>query len=225
MGSEFKVNVYDTFGDGMCGSCYGGVDGNISVTTLAETHCTTGDTTQFESEGSDIISRALCTPHSTGLYRSVVHEYDPHAVIDDGSCETEVIYGCTDESAINYSPDANTMATEDNCDFTFTLTDGAGDGWFGSWIGVVQGDEIFGPFTMHPDDGFEKEIQIPLYSGEAIDVMFFTQGNAATTANQCGFYFDGPKDTFLEGGTNPWADVIKTFPYRYIGTPLCGDFL
>ena len=54
--------------------------------------------------------------------------------------------------------------------------------------------------------------------------MFFTQGNAATTANQCGFYFDGPEGTFLDGGTNPWADVIKTFPYRYIGTPLCGDF-
>ena len=50
------------------------------------------------------------------------------------------------------------LNTEDNCDFTLTLTDGAGDGWFGSWIGVVQGDEIFGPFTMHPPDGFEKDV-------------------------------------------------------------------
>lgn len=226
VGSEFKVNVYDTFGDGMCGSCYGGVDGNISVTTLCgDTLYYVGDTTQFESVGSDIIEVGLCVPPiPQGCTDPWFTEYDPHAVIDDGSCETDVIYGCIDESAINYNPDANTMATEDNCEFTFTLTDGAGDGWFGSWIGVVQGDEIFGPFTMHPDDGFEKEIQIPLYSGEAIDVMFFTQGNAATTANQCGFYFDGPEGTFLEGGTNPWADVIKTFPYRYIGTPLCDNF-
>ena len=57
---------------------------------------------------------------------------------------------------INFNPNANTLETENSCDFTLTLTDGAGDGWFGNWIGVVQGDEIFGPFTMHPPDGFER---------------------------------------------------------------------
>lgn len=226
VGTEFKVNVYDTFGDGMCGSCYGGVDGNLSVTTLClDTLYYVGDNTQFESISSDIIEVGVCVPPvPQGCTDPWFTEYDPHAVIDDGSCETEVIYGCIDETAINYNPDANTMETEDSCTFTFTITDGAGDGWFGSWIGVVQGDEIFGPFTMYPDDGFEKEIQIPLYSGEAVDVIFFTQGNAETTASQCGFYFDGPNGIFLEGGTNPWADAIKKFPYRYIGTPLCDDF-
>ena len=226
VGTEFKVNVYDTFGDGMCGSCYGGVDGNLSVTTLCgDTLYYIGDTAQFESVGSDILTVGLCVPPiPQGCTDPWFTEYDPHAVIDDGSCETDIIYGCTDPNAINYNPEANTLETEDNCEFTFTLTDGAGDGWFGSWIGVVQGDEIFGPFTMHPNDGFEKEIPLPLYSGEAINVIFFTQGNAETTANQCGFYFDGPNGTFLEGGTNPWADAIKKFPYRYIGTPLCDDF-
>ena len=226
VGSEFKVNVYDTFGDGMCGSCYGGVDGSLLVSNLcgAELYYV-GDTTQYESIGSDIIVVDPCFPPiPQGCTDSWFTEYDPAAVIDDGSCQTEIILGCTDPNSINFNPDANTLETEDNCEFTFTLTDGAGDGWFGSWIGVVQGDEIFGPFTMHPNDGFEKEIQIPLYSGEAIDVMFFTQGNAETTAAQCGFYFDGPNGTFLEGGTNPWADAIKKFPYRYIGTPLCDDF-
>ena len=77
---------------------------------------------------------------------------------------------------------------------------------------------------MHPSDGFEKEIQIPLYSGEAVNVMFFTQGNAETTANQCGFYFDGPNGVFMEGGTNPWSDAIKKFPFKYSGVPVCGDF-
>lgn len=226
VGAEFKVNVYDTFGDGMCGSCYGGVDGNISITTLCgDTLYYVGDTLQFESIGSDIIEVGECIPDiPQGCTDPWFTEYDPHAIIDDGSCETDVIYGCTDSLAINYNPDANTLETEDNCEFVFTLTDGAGDGWFGSWIGVVQGDEIFGPFSMGPDDGFEKEILLPLYSGEAIEVMFFTQGNAETTAAQCGFYFDGPNGTFLEGGTNPWADAIKKFPFRYIGTPLCDDF-
>lgn len=226
VGTEFKVNVYDIFGDGMCGSCYGGVDGNISVTTLcADTLYYVGDTTQFESIGSDILTVGLCVPPvPQGCTDPWFVEYDPQAMIDDGSCETEIIYGCTDPNSINFNEDANTMETADNCDVTFTLTDGAGDGWFGSWIGVVQGDEVFGPFTMHPDDGFEKEIQLPLYSGEAVDVLFFTQGNAETTAAQCGFYFDDADSTFLEGGTNPWADPIKKFPYKYTGVPHCENF-
>jgi len=54
--------------------------------------------------------------------------------------------------------------------------------------------------------------------------MFFTEGNAETTASQCGFYFDGPNGVFMEGGTNPWSDAIKRFPFKYKGTPVCGDF-
>ena len=226
IGSEFKVNVYDAFGDGMCGSCYGGVDGHIAVTTLCgELLYYIGDTLQFESEGSDIITVGNCQPEiPSGCTDPWFTEYDPLAIVDDGTCETEVIYGCTDSLAVNYNPDANTLETENNCEFVFGLTDGAGDGWFGSWIGVVQGDEIFGPFTMTPDDGVEKQILIPLYSGESIEVLFFTGGNAETTASQCGFYFEGPHGVFMEGGENPWTDPLKKFPYRYTGTPLCDDF-
>tara|TARA_R100000426_G_scaffold27902_2_gene23370 strand:- start:2959 stop:5094 length:2136 start_codon:yes stop_codon:yes gene_type:complete len=226
IGSEFRVDVYDAFGDGMCGSCYGGVDGSLLVSNLCgETLYYVGDTTQYEVVSSDTIMIDPCFPPiPQGCTDSWFTEYDPSAVIDDGSCETEVILGCTDPQAINFNEDANTLETEDNCDFTLTLTDGAGDGWFGSWIGVQQGDEIWGPITMHPNDGFEKEIQIPLYSGEAVNVMFFTQGNAETTASQCGFYFDGPNGVFMEGGTNPWSDAIKKFPFKYSGIPVCGDF-
>ena len=226
IGSEFLVTVYDSFGDGMCGSCYGGVDGNLSVTTLCgDTLYYVGDQTQYEVISSDIITIDPCFPPIPQACTDPwFTEYDSNAVIDDGSCQTEVILGCTDPEAINFNEAANTLETEDNCDFTLTLTDGAGDGWFGSWIGVQQGDEIWGPITMHPNDGFEKEIQIPLYSGEAVKVMFFTQGNAETTANQCGFYFDGPNGVFMEGGTNPWSDAIKKFPFKYEGTPVCDDF-
>jgi hypothetical protein len=226
IGSEFRVDVYDAFGDGMCGSCYGGVDGNLLVSNLCgEVLYYVGDTTQYELVSSDTIMIDPCFPPiPQGCTDSWFTEYDPSAVIDDGSCQTEVILGCTDPQAINFNEDANTLETEDNCDFTLTLTDGAGDGWFGSWIGVQQGDEIWGPLTMHPNDGFEKEIQIPLYSGEGVKVMFFTQGNAETTSSQCGFYFDGPNGVFVEGGTNPWSDAIKKFPFKYDGIPVCGDF-
>ena len=81
--TEFKVNVYDTFGDGMCGSCYGGVDGNLSVTTLCRNYYV-GDTTQFESVGSDILEVGLCVPPvPQGCTDPWFIEYDPHAVIDD----------------------------------------------------------------------------------------------------------------------------------------------
>ena len=224
--SDFVVNVYDSFGDGMCGSCYGGVDGNISVTTLCgDTLYYVGDDTQYEVISSEVITIDPCFPPiPQGCTDPWFTEYDPAAVIDNGSCETEVILGCTDPAAINYNEDANTLETAESCDFTLTLTDGAGDGWFGSWIGVQQGDEIFGPLTMHPNDGFEKEIQIPLHSAEEVKVMFFTQGNAETTASQCGFYFEGPNGVFMEGGSNPWSDAIKKFPFKYEGTPVCGDF-
>ena len=226
VGTDFKVNVYDTFGDGMCGSCYGGIDGNISVTTLCgDTLYYVGDTLQFESVGSDIIAVPECLLDiPTGCTDSWFTEYDPQAIIDDGSCETEVILGCTDEGAINYNPDANTLEREDNCMFTLTITDGAGDGWFGSWLGVMQGDEIFGPYMMGPNDGQEEEFLLPLYSGEEVQVFFFTGGNAETTAAQCGFYLEGPEGVFLEAGTNPWTDAIKKFPYTYEGIPLCSDF-
>ena len=33
-GTVIDFNLYDSFGDGMCGSCYGGVDGTVLVQTL-----------------------------------------------------------------------------------------------------------------------------------------------------------------------------------------------
>ena len=63
VGSEFKVNVYDAFGDGMCGSCYGGVDGNLLVSNLCGDELYyVGDTTQYESIGSEIIVVDACVP-------------------------------------------------------------------------------------------------------------------------------------------------------------------
>ena len=156
IGSEFKVNVYDAFGD-VCGSCYGGVDGNLVVSNLCGDELYYVGDTQYESIGSDIIVVDHASLDPWGVLTHGLQSTTA-AVIDDGSCQTEVILGCTDPQAINFNEDANTLETEDNCDFTLTLTDGAGDGWFGSWIGVQQGDEIWGPITMHPNDGFEKEV-------------------------------------------------------------------
>ena len=226
VGDTLVLEVYDTFGDGMCGSCYGGVDGNISITTLCQdTLYYIGDTTQYLTASSEPIAVEECLLNVVqGCTDPNFTEYNHLAETDDGSCATEVVLGCTDPDAFNFNEDANTLETQPFCMTLLTLTDGAGDGWFGSWLGVVQGDEIFGPFQMGPNDGTEEQFFIPLYSGEPIEVMFFTGGNAETTAAQCGFFFTSPTGIFMEAGSNPWTDAIKKFPFKYEGVPFCQDF-
>ena len=41
------------------------------------------------------------------------------------------------------------MDLNPNCDYTLRLFDGGGDGWDGSYIGVVQNDNPIGGFTVN----------------------------------------------------------------------------
>ena len=219
---EVTLLLDDAFGDGLNGAQWGGIDGNVVIAACGEPLWVLEEP-DF-GYGIDVVVEVAECQVASGCTDPLFVEYDPAAVEDDGSCLTEVIYGCTDTLALNYNADANALETEDACDFTLTLLDGVGDGWFGSWLGVIRGDEIFGPYEMGPDDGVEVSFSIPLYSGEQVEVLFFTSGNAETTSAQCGFFIEGPQGIVVEGGTNPWNDAIKKFPYRYNGTPLCDDF-
>ena len=220
--TEVTLLLDDSFGDGLNGAQWGGIDGNVVIAACGEPLWALEDP-NF-GYGIDVVVVVEECQVASGCTDPLFVEYDANAVEDDGSCLTEVIYGCTDSLALNYNVDANALETEESCDFTLTLLDGVGDGWFGSWLGVIQGDEIFGPFEMGPQDGIEESFSIPLHSGEQVEVLFFTSGNAETTAAQCGFFIEGPQGVCVEGGTNPWTDAIKKFPYRYTGVPLCDDF-
>ena len=101
-------------------------------------------------------------------------EYDPFAVVDDNSCQTLVQLGCIDETMFNYDSLANTMDVHPSCEYNLTITDGGADGWFGSWLGVTQGDSIYGPYQMGPNDGYEEEFNLNLTSTEEVKVYFFT---------------------------------------------------
>ena len=221
-GTDVTLLLDDAYGAGLNGSQWGGIDGTVIIGACD------GPLWMLEEPdygyGIDVVVPIEECQVPAGCTDPWFVEYDPSAVEDDGSCFTEIIYGCTDSLALNYNAGANTLETEDACDFTLTLLDGVGDGWFGSWLGVIQGDEIFGPYQMGPNDGVEESFSIPLYSGEQVEVLFFTSGNAETTSAQCGFFIEGPQGIVVEGGTNPWNDAIKKFPYRYNGTPLCDDF-
>jgi hypothetical protein len=226
-GTEIEFTLYDSFGDGLCGSCYGGVDGAVTVETLC------GDTileiiqgdANFGSDTTVNYTVQPCNPSVIyGCMDPMSVEYNPLATIDDGSCLTPVVLGCIDSNSTNFDPLANTMENISNCDYEFIITDGAEDGWFGSWIGLVQNGQAFGPYTMGPNDGASETFMLNLSSEHPVEILFFAPGNSSSTAEQCGFQLVGPDgDTLIAGGTNPWTDPLFQFPYRYTATPDCGN--
>lgn len=74
-----------------------------------------------ELEENEQFSAYLKYPPQCGCTDSFYLEYDPAAVCDDGTCVTEIIYGCNDPEACNYDPDVNLNIPElccilpDNC--------------------------------------------------------------------------------------------------------------
>jgi hypothetical protein len=227
-GTVIEFTLFDSFGDGLCGSCYGGVDGGAIVQTLC------GDTllavlpgnANFGDDTSVVYTVTPCTPNAIlGCTTPGFTEYNPQATQDDGSCITPVILGCTDPTSPDYDSIANTMDIIPQCQYTLVITDAAQDGWFGAWLGVLQDTTTFGPFMMGPNDGYSETFTISLSALSPVELMFFAPGNSVTTANQCGFYLIGPEgDTTLSGGTNSWLDPMLQFPYRYNGVPYCGNY-
>ena len=227
-GTTIVFNLMDGFGDGMAGTEYGGVDGTALVQTLC------GDTilailpgnANFGNDTTTQYTVVPCTPNAIlGCTTPGFTEYNPQATVDDGSCSTSVVLGCTDPTSPDYDSIANTMSIIPQCQYTLVITDAAQDGWFGSWLGILQDTTILGPFQMGPNDGYSQTFTISLSAMSPVEMMFFAPGNASTTANQCGFYLIGPEgDTTLSGGTNSWTDPILQFPYRYNAVPYCGNF-
>lgn len=226
VGDTIVASVYDAYGDGLCGSCWGGVDGYFDVTTLCDDSVFfAGGETQFDTLASGpYVVPACFAIELQGCTIPGYVEYNSAAVIDDGSCITPIQLGCTDITMFNYDLLANTMDVHPSCTYTLTTTDGGADGWFGSWLGLTQGDNIYGPFEMGPEDGYEEAFELDLNSNEEVKVYFFSPGNAATTAAQCGFRLEGPNGLVLQSGTNPWTDLLKKFPFTYEGTPICLNY-
>ena len=225
-GDTVETIIYDTFGDGLCGSCWGGVDGYFNVfTACGDSIFAIGGQQQFDTVSSGPYIVPQCTPYQLeGCTTPGYVEYNPLAIVDDYTCNTPIQLGCTDITMFNYDVLANTMDVHPTCQYDLTITDGGADGWFGSWLGLTQGDQIYGPFEMGPEDGYEESFELNLDSNEEVNVYFFTSGNSSTTAAQCGFRLEGPNGIVLQSGTNPWTDLLKQFPFVYEGTPTCLNY-
>ena len=226
VGDTLVASVYDIFGDGMCGTCWGGVDGYFELTTLCgDSIFMAGGNVEFDTLYSEPYIVQSCSPaFLEGCMDPAFVEYSANAVIDDGSCVTEVLLGCTQEEALNYNPLANVMETEAACNYNLVITDGGADGWFGSWLGFTQGGDIYGPYQMGPNDGYEETFEVALNSNEEVKVYFFTEGNAETTSAQCGFRLEGPNGIIAQSGTNPWTDRLNKFPFSYSAMPTCSNY-
>ena len=225
--TTIQFELIDSYGDGMCGSCYGGVDGEVLVlnSSCGDTlfHLTPPDMNFGYGIYPNLGTIPQCqgtTPPSGCIDPGYV-EYDPLAVVSDSSCLTPVVLGCLDSTMFNYDSLANQQLITPSCDYTLRLVDGFGDGWFGSYMGVVQGDSVYGPFTIY--NGAQQDFTINLGAIEPARVYFFTQGNSVTTVNQCGVQLIGPDGGItFEAGASPWTQILE-YPYVYNTIQDCGN--
>ena len=133
--------IYDSYGDGLNGALWGGLDGSYYVIQCNDT-LIFGDNAAFGFDTAHAFGSDACPP-VLGCMDPAYVEFNHLADTDDGSCTTLKVYGCTDSIMYNYDPLANTMALIPNCDYVLTLYDLIGDGWVGSYLEVSQDTNVY----------------------------------------------------------------------------------
>ena len=252
MESGFEFIITDTYGDGLAGSTTGGtVDGEVVIRgcdgdTITYLSSNTWLNAAQDTVGVGFGSVAYSTwqeatvcngPEDVlGCLDSDYQEFNPAANIDDGSCLTEHIFGCIGEDAYNYDPDATQMEIYPNCNYELWIGDAGADGWGNSFLGVVQGDNMWS-FTMGPGE-YEQTFPIWLETDKPVKVYYFQVGNAQTPPEEVAFQtlHNSFKLTNANGvilmyeGWNPFADngqgALQPFKAplynTYQAMPFCG---
>lgn len=206
------IVINDTYGDGVCGTCFGGAtDGNLEVyrcdgTKLFALLDTISDGDfgyQFLTPQMNTGSKcASSTPTAvSGCTDPFSLTYNPNATVSDTSCGTARIVGCTDTSAFNYNASANTSEVMTG-NYTLRIYDGAANGWSGTWLGIKQGGDLSPVYTMHPDEGYSKDYMVPLNIYEPINLYLFTTPQSQGTLAQVAYTLFGPE-----------GDTIVNVPY------------
>jgi hypothetical protein len=195
-----NFTMYDTYGDGIAGSLWGGQDGSYYLTQCNDTIVHGGDA-NFGFDTTHVFASDSCPP-IYGCMDPLYLQFNPLADTDDNSCVDLVVFGCTDSTMFNYDPLANRMALVPNCDYTLTLYDLMGDGWVGSHLRVIQGLDT-NIFIL--TSGFSQDFTINLNAPDQVRFKFFITQQAQLTAAHCGFKL-----------TNPLGNVIIEVPAPFI---------
>jgi len=180
--------IYDSYGDGLNGSMWGGLDGSYYVVQCYDT-LVFGTDPAFGNDTAHAILVAPCPP-IFGCMDSSYVEFNPRADTSDGSCSELVVFGCIDSTMYNYDSTANTMSLVPSCDYTLTLTDLVGDGWAASNLEVTQGDSVWN-FTLDTA-AYSQEYTINLKAPQEVSFKFSITQQAFQSAAHCGFKLTNP---------------------------------
>ena len=226
IGDTIRFMIYDSYGDGICGSCFGGVDGNTLITDeCGDTiySLTPGDNLNFgHGDTSDVFVMKDCSwIPVVGCPNPSYLEFNPAAdIMNPALCVTPRVIGCMDTTMFDFNPSANTPLMEDTCDYVLELTDGGGDGWLGAYVVVSQLGNSYGPYTN--TSSFVETVNLELKSNHPVTIRAYSQTSSDATIDQVGFKLINPEGTVIaSGGTNPWGDMIMLFPDKYIALPNC----
>ena len=218
VGDVVEVEISDSYGDGLGASQWGGQDGDLFVVACGDTMWELPQADFGYSTFSEFTTPTCIEVEDVvGCGDPDYLEYNPDATIQlDILCETLAAYGCIDTLYFNYDSLANAEDAIDSCFYTLTITDGIGDGWFGSWLGIYQNGWASPQYKMGPSDGTEEVFDVYLSAEEEIELFFFTTPQSQNQVNQCGFMLVGPTgDTLID--ISQWS--ITPFPNTYSVTP------
>ena len=207
---ELTFTIYDTYGDGIAGSLWGGQDGSYYVIQCSDT-LVYGTVANFGNDTSHVFISDTCIPPPPvyGCTNDDYVEYDPLATIDDSSCATLKIYGCTDSTMFNYDSLANTMEDIDSCGYTLILHDLVGNGWVGTRLEIWQDADTSIFFMNGPY--FNKTFDIGLYAPAKVHAKLFVSQQAQHTALECGFTLINPLGDTTISVQPPFIVPFKTY--------------
>ena len=251
----FEFILTDTYGDGSMGNGQPGAAGEVVI------YDCNGDTITYLTSGTWLDGNqnpvgvnfgtvAYSTPQNgvacagqdtvLGCTNPIYQEYDPLANIEDSSCVNLHVYGCIDDTMFNYNPSATIMDIIPTCNYTLWIGDGAADGWGNSYLGVVQGGNIIGTFTMGPGS-YSQTFPLTLDTDVEVEVYYFEIPNAQNPDPQQ-TTFQTMQNSFklinadgvvlMHEGGNPFANngqgALQGFgpPFWivYDDMPFCGDY-
>ena len=215
---ELSFTIYDLYGDGLEGSIWGGQDGSYYVMQCGDT-LVYGDSANFGYDTTHVFISAPCPPPPPvpGCLDDDYLEYNPLANVSDSSCNTLIVYGCTDSTMYNYDSLANSMDNIAQCTYDLILHDLIGNGWIATTLEIYQEDDTTS-FTM-TNGGFNQAFTIDLYAPAPVSAKLFISQQAQFTAVECGFTLIAP-----DGDTAITVQPPFIIPfYMYEGFTYCGN--
>jgi len=204
---SYDIVIMDSYGDGMGGSTSGGtMDGNLQIFDCSGNELfNLNDTVPNSNFGTTFTSPQFLVPTSCayvspplGCMDPMYLEFDPLACEDDGSCTTLRVQGCTDSTAFNYDPNANTSEVVEGF-YNLQILDGASDGWGGTWLGLKQGDWVSPQYQLGPNDGNSMSFPVQLNAYQPVYAYVFTTQQSILSISQIAFNLTGPEgDTIID---------------------------